>query len=397
MNFAPIVHAGAERIENMVIFRGLHHDPAMRNANDIAQAEEGGRTLIRAFKSHARRLGLTIPEIRFRDGDPQDIGVWARYMQQTITDADGLPVVFCVTGGTKPMALGGVLGAVLGGIEKVRLVHIDDKTLATRFVDGLQMLDAEQNGSIGLEMRVALSSYSEPQDALWRRLQVQAFYRSIADELEEFHRRYLLSESLQKAFIKRTEGLAAGRGYICGAVDASRNEDIAGLLRLFCGLEDCEEVQPGLFEIRHEEISKLLRGGWLEALLYNRAFDLALGRSDVEVAGGLVFRPGGAPEGEIDVALLVRGQLHAIEAKTSWFGDGPATEKTLQQVQNLKHTILGVPGRMLVVNPRLSAGQMRDFKANVEPRAKLLGVEFYLGPSALDDATREMGRLIDGV
>jgi Card1-like, endonuclease domain len=390
VNFAPIVHAGADRIERVVIFRGF--DANKQHPTDVAQAKKSADALRNVVKRHFEDHGRKdfVVTVGKYDGDPERMDVWARHIETLLQKVRETPIVYCMSGGTKLMSR----GVVLGGGDRIKVVHTTGKTLRTQFIEGLNQVDAAQHGVLGLVERLGIQNYRELD---WMaRVQTEIFYRDAAPQIEQFADTYLERPELAGSLNTATEGLWQERPgrkkkSVPGAIDISRTDPDVGpwLRELFGSLDGMpgfKKESDSAFAAETDRAAKLLHGGWLEAYLYNRIRVLARPYNDVEVGANVVCTAGNDPASEIDVALLIGGQLHAIEAKTADLGTEEMSGSTIRQAQNLKTNLLGQPGRIMIVNPRVTRDGAANARGDLLIRARNAGVELYLGVEAVDKA-----------
>ena len=127
---------------------------------------------------------------------------------------------------------------------------------------------------------------------------------------------------------RSTDPVAGGAIRLDGIVNQRARKSCAEALEEIEGLSNrkaVREQQGGRTEMTVPacEATTFMRGGWLEAYLFN-VVRMEFGkRNDVEIAAnlGLAYwknsdRPQDVRIAEIDAAILTKGQLHIVEAKT---------------------------------------------------------------------------------
>ena len=134
-----------------------------------------------------------------------------------------------------------------------------------------------------------------------------------------------------------------------------------------------------------------MSGGWLEALLYVELLAEFRHRNDAVVSTNIYLADRAASEtlAELDVAVLIRGQLHIIEAKTGEMTSGrsgASIDRAFAQADSLKHDLLGNSGKLLIVNPIVTNAPI------VAQRARKGGEELFLGPDAV---ARAVARVVE--
>lgn len=154
-------------------------------------------------------------------------------------------------------------------------------------------------------------------------------------------------------------------------------------------------------EVRKANAIRFLRGAWLEGYLYNKIREAIGERNDVQIAAnlGIAYRKDGGIGkqriSEIDVAIMVRSQLHIVDAKTASLTTKAAREsgeRAFGQIDSVKKAFLGQIGKVLIVNPRDSQGDAQI--GDIDLRARGGGEELFLGHDAVTKAIARVRELV---
>ncbi|HEX5327827.1 MAG TPA: DUF1887 family CARF protein [Acetobacteraceae bacterium] len=406
VNMLPIVHAGLNRVRGVVVFCGA--DPGKPSGDEVAQAVRPARDL-QAIMDELTSGGITEAAGNFRTlyGDSGDIAQWRANMGRVFTefsrpDGSEHPVVFNIKGGTKEMALGGIIGRADDG--RFILVTVRGVPLRVEQVlrDGQVALPAEGR-LLTLKQHLRIYGYMEHQATSpdLPRPELEAWYLGNEERIRGFAEAVLpiaprtagflndkgkdcLPGKNERDFVRQEFGVPRR---LAAAFDALDGFDGFTITRDATGL-------PVSVAVENRHAAKFLNGNWLEAHLFLEIRRAVGGCAGVEIAANLgICEPGKLRAAEFDVAILVRGQLHLIEAKTgemySAVGQQGA-ERSFSQLDSMKRALLGQVGKALIVNPRMTtAGGVLD-------RALRGGEELFLGPDAVTDAMARIVQLVEG-
>jgi hypothetical protein len=176
-NIAPMFHAGVDRIARVVALRGRHDTAA--NIGNAQKPHEEFRRMIRLLADEA---GCAAPGVVTYDGHAEDFGHWATILEKVcaVAEIEALPVVINVTGGTKPMAI----GAMLGGAQRAQFLHVgSDLRPHLISLDG-QMQRLATHGEMNLAAYLLSYGYDDREaDARARK---RSFYGQFEAEIEAF-------------------------------------------------------------------------------------------------------------------------------------------------------------------------------------------------------------------
>lgn len=376
-NIAPMFHAGIDRVARVVALRGRH-----QTASNVGNAQKPHDEFKRMIRLLAEEAGHPALQVSTHDGHAEDFGHWAAVLDRVCNQAqaDNLPVIINVTGGTKPM----VIGAMLGGAQRAQFLHV-----GSDLRPHLISLDGQmQRLSCSGEMNLAayLLSYGYDDRAVGARSRRRLFYEQHEDAIEAFttalirtpHVTKHIRDAYEKAFNKHGEFNGPGLIPYNGGPDGR----FAELIGKLSGITDLELMGDRLRLGGAEAARLALGGGWLEAAMYNRLRRLVADEPTVEVDTGVLLARGQEPEeGELDVALMVGSQLHVFEMKGAL---DVQRARWLQQVGDWKTRLVGPHGIVAVVNP-LARPDDRAIRVQ-QPRALRAGIQFVVGPDALKRA-----------
>lgn len=413
VNVLPIVHAGVERIEKVIVFCGAPN-PNTTDARLQREAILPARRLVETVRSLGREARQP-PGIERLHGDSARLTDWAIHMRAICASAReaGTPVVFNVTGGAKLMAL----GAFMGGDETMLKIYVGGAPLRVEFVTVEGQVEAPRHAEMSLAQYLAL--YGVRERAKARRVNIQRRCLRHREAIRAFAEALYRRPELIRELLTATKGLFHRNDqFVAGRIDrlvlpnkrlftASRHLRTA--LNSWRGVSgvrfgnDRPEV-PGSIDVDEEWMARMLRGAWLEAEIYFALLDACKGRNDVEIAMNVALQFASAKEdnpfsdiGEIDVAVMVRSQLHAIEGKTAGFS-GKASkanaEQSVAQIEALKRHLLGQFGQYIAVNPRETEESLRGGSGDFMSRMESAGIDFALGPKAVETAAQKIARLL---
>lgn len=415
INVLPMVHGGLDRIEEIFIFCGAPSD----NTGDGTLQSEAVDPAHRL-----RRIGvewskgrLPYEKIKVLFGDPNDIATWRAHMSTAGAHAErqGLPILFNIKGGTKEMAIGGVLGTSGRGLQVITV-------RGTPFC--VEAVLSDRQAPFPNDRNLTLDEYLDAYDLTEHnpreRQTLEQLYTENEDRIDELasiilkkldHTRQIAS-ALDVITRPLFRSSAKGRPtFLPGPIDPrtasiskAAADSLARALSKMDGLLGCAAVHDTSgrllkLQITREDSVKFLKGGWLEAYLYNRLRSQLSSRSDVGIVAnlGIGHRRAdgrcGPRVAEIDVGVLVKSQLHIVEAKTASFtakGAKDGGERSLAQIDSVKKQLIGQVGKVLIVNPRDDLQSVGRLGGDIDLRARRGGEELFLGTDAVE-------RLVDRV
>lgn len=404
VNTLPVIYAGADRIARIYVLCGASGldttDP-----REIRDAIDPFHRLELFVKDASAHLPCS-PEVEPLFGDPQRFATWEEHMRD-IREAEqdsGLPIVFALTGGTKPMSIGAMVGAAGAPPDRLRFVFVAGSPLRVEFVEGTRQTDMVRHGRLPLD--VFLEAYGVREIEPVIRREREQSYREHETEIAEFAQGYLrdplksapILNNLIRPLFKEKNEFQVGE---IGLASVSGADHRKRFRQMFAGLPAMpgfERVAQDQFRVTTPEAGLFLQSGWLEAHIFNRIGKLVRGRNDVEIRANLCLTHDRSDLGEIDLAVYIGDQLHIVEAKTLSFS-GPAGQesvgKSLRQIDTLKRLLLAQHGRAWLVNPRETKESATLARGDVIRGARAKGIELVLGSGAIDDLERHISALLD--
>ena len=403
VNILPMVHAGIDRIEELIIFcgaRSLHS----KDANEIAEAIDPANRL-RRNASQWSKGRLSGKRISVFPGDATDIAKWLRHMTAVFErpGAEKLPVIYNVKGGTKEMGLGGAIGAAN---RDFWIVTVTETPVGVQVVrpDGQKPL--ARHGELTLADYLAAYGFIEKDATV--RFAAEAMYAANRDRIATYANRILPKppsnltqmESIMRGLYRIIEPLhdSSGRHFYPGTISAAGVErvvrkEVLGLLEAMDGFLGCRLGPIGdTLDVTQKDALRFMSGGWFEAYLFNQLTTALQGTDGAQLyanlhlahahADGLV----GPDMAELDIVLLVNSQLHIIEAKTSSMTTAAAKrnyESSIAQSHSIQTQLVGQTGKILVCNPRDDEASVRK-EDEIGVRPQRAGRELFLGAGAVD-------------
>lgn len=407
VNALPIVHAGIERVSKIVIFCGAE-DHITKDARLIREVIEPARLLQSAISDFSE--GITVPTECIYE-NAFSLAAWTKHMRAVVKSAssEGLQVVYNLTGGTKIMSIGGLTG----GRNMPTLVYVSGAPLRTEFLVNDQQIEAPRAGELSLRQYLSLYGVKEDladrkqrneQAILFRHHRSQILtFADLMSRAAVFSR--LLRNATDRLFQKNYVSGEPTDIFVRGDIGDVPNGLFEALLKLngIPGFSFNETPEMSL-NVTNERAARFLRGGWLEAALFLSIETECAGRNDVEVANNVAIRFASAPEqtgvrdiGELDVAVMVRSQLHIVEAKTGGFSAKASrenAEQSIAQIDVLKRHLLGQFGRCIAVNPTEQLDTLAGRSGDFVKRAENSGIELALGPTAIADTVAKIRMVV---
>lgn len=404
VNWRPLCHAGLDRVRGVVVFCGASGLGSV-TGDDRAEAIAPMETLVRGL---SERTGgrLTGSAVKVLFGDPNEIGAWRRRMGEVFArfgapEGAPLPIVFNIKGGMTEMKIGGIVGrtdeeqfliVTVRGDQVERVSGSGQRAMANcgpplTLADYLDIYDYKEDSR---------SEFGKSREAL------QAFYCREEARIRQFvavmgrgpgtivpH----LNRMGQACFVPPHDRFEAKTFAKPPPVPDRVFNALAGLDGLV--IERDRTGNPVGCRLETVTAADFFRGQWLEGLLYLDLATALKGRNDVELAANLsiMARDGRDRLAEFDVAIMLRGQLHVIEAKTGRMTSArksEAADRAFTQLDSVKRTLLGQVGKALIVNPCITDAPV------VGERARRGGEEVFLGPDAVAGAVARVKQLAEG-
>lgn len=381
-NIAPIAHAGGpNKVVRAVIFCAA--EEASEDPTDRYQAIEPAERLMTWFRN--RQVDCTV---EYQPTFHENPGHWANCLRRLTQE--GVPVIYNASGGRTLTKI----GALWFPLANMSVVATEGKPIQTQMIQELDgrptLVTPARHGEVGLADYLEISGLREPDETV-RKARQRTYYR-FKGCIEDFGSGLIASGPDP---IRRLNGrllpLSSGNEW---PADVSLPEAIYDLLRPlngYPGVRLNDKARVATFA--DQASAQFASGTWLEALIYNQLRDAFPNHG---VACG-VNLPGGV--GEIDVAMMIRGQLHAIEAKTSDFRAKDQVgnsvrfgkenkRKAVDQIIRLRHNLLGQFGHAWIVNPASNPNE-------VGPMRTQSGATVLVGPKALSDLIDDIMKLVE--
>lgn len=413
VNALPLVHAGIDRIAEVVIFCGAGNAKVI-NPRLRREAIEPAILLESFVRNLAASSDKSSPPISRRYGDAERYSKWGKYLRDVCKDAEerGLRVVYNLTGGRKSMSIGACLGVAGTASGQPIFISVGGAPLRTEFLVGTDQWDTPRHDNLTIEQYLAIYGMTEIERGARERQESyycdhQAAFIAFGDAM------FRCPDQSIPALLRLTRPLWAGDGeFVAGDLDP---QGIYGSAEMKTALTSAfQELMgvPGVsfhaadsprIRVSTRLAGELLSSKWFEAYLFLKLSESLRRRNDVFVGANIRLRysksEGGGPvreRGEIDVALVVHSQLHIVEAKTGTFTSKESygrTEQTMAQMESLKRHLLGQFGRLFIVNPREDARELRKRRGDFVRRAENAGIELILGRDCFGELLKRIGEL----
>lgn len=382
-NAAPIAQAGAHRVAKAYVLVGAP-DKGPWSAQDLRHAIGP----LNDFKSFAQcicdQAGIPPFPIIPIHGHQAHFDHWAKALKQicTETQSDPNPVLFNITSGSKPMAIGGMLGSD----GNVRLLYVDGETARPRFVSPDFADDLlSQHADLNLDQYLAAYGFLETQRE--DRIEGEAFFTRYEQAINRFAHEMRAPAELPRILNGKVGSLYRNEEFVPGEISFRGETERL----IFDALRELRNV-PGIelngrqVRVTSRRAADLLRGGWLEGWLFNCIKRLIGNRDDAKVFANVKAArfDGNEQLPELDVVLLIRSQLHLFEAKTANLGNLAEKhgEKSLRQITSHRHNLIGNYAEVALVNPAANA----TVALESGQRVARAGVDWLVGAPAMSKA-----------
>ncbi|MGD1037078.1 MAG: DUF1887 family CARF protein [Roseiarcus sp.] len=408
VNALPLVHAGLTRVARVEVLVG-----ADERESEELDREGWNEAFLPALNLEwwlTQACAPDPPVVCRHYGNPDSFSVWATHMGAVVERAakDGLTIVFNVSGGRRPMAV----GALIGAAGRAQVIAVAGSSSCVEFIDGLQQREATRQAEMTLDDLLAVYGLAEIDRA--SRIAKQEFYRRHASAIDAAASTFLdwPDREAARAALSVLNGALRGVGgssrfnrKTIPIKDDPQLPPIAPVIRAASEclrpVGDFDARQYGeelLVEFGEPQVAMLLRGQWLEGLIYNRICEWTRGRNDVEVSANVrlahrldefgrtrvIHR--GLELGEIDVALMVRSRLHIIEAKTARFSGRDLKDQTarsFEKIGRIRQLLQKQFGACVIVNPRETKESLMR-SGDFPTRAADAGVSLLFGDDVMN-------------
>jgi hypothetical protein len=388
----PLIDAGRSRVARIVQFIGA---ATGERQNTRDQREAAGPA--RQFSDWvANTFGSHPPKIDPRHGDAQVIEDWVKHALEVCSQgSDELPVVMNITGGTTPMKLG--MLTVRSPHRRLVLVH--GSPLRTEFIVDRNQFVAPTHGELSLAEYLGLYGLHELPEHNAERIRYEAIVDKFEDQIRHFSKRLLggggrVAEHFRREvddLFDRKNNDRFKPGFL-----SRHNGVIRNLVEVLDGWPGIRLDPDGGCFVETEAAGRFLRGRWLEAYLFLMLRSRYAGWNGVEVATGVRLQylsstTHVAELGELDVAVMIGGQLHAIEAKTGTLSSRLQSgkfEQSVAKVEQLKRKLMSQHGQYMICATAEDASSVRH--GDFGKRCADAGIALFLGPIAPEQAVDAM-------
>lgn len=400
-----------ERVKGILILVGMS-DPVNPSENDRMQAQEPAERFARAAVS------LGYPRPKLISGKTASFECWVKPLVQWMEEVPDktVPVIFNVTGGTKPMNFGGAQGLRnglgLGGNLQPRIVYVDRGHAL--YEQGALPEARRALPELALEDFLAMHGYAEPRESRSRRLvhQETALARKAVtlriwhelqnDQKFQVNLLPLLADAILNSRKKKIEG---GSGISMRRADldsvlygkTKRPEIFKRIINKLC-LLCSREVGASLWirSLKGEtlecssDFTKWLGGQWVEELAFIKVHQVIAAKGlDAEAVhlGVRLHRVDGngqalgEPDRDFDVAFVAKGQLHVIECKTGAFPKAADRQALIKYLMAVRQEVSGLHGLVGLLHPR----EAIKLGGAHERIAQDHGLSFWQGSAALKE------------
>lgn len=382
VNIAPAVQAGLGRIAGLVVGQGKS-EPNRSTLTDRAQAEAPTQAILDFF---ATKVPLASDRMKVWSGHGDLVSPWTGMIDAAVALARkvGAPaVVFNLSGGRKPMTLGGFLAAIQGSYDlPVAMLTVGHNMFTLRLVTirpggGVNERPLPAMAHMTLEQYLDMYALepSEPNRGPNRIARIE----NRSDALD------VIAGNLGDADLKDDLGILNDRlaqnPALPATVSFPRNRPREITRRLFGQLPGVA-VQGTEVSINDHVDADLLRGFWLEALCLHSVTSALSGKPGVEIRPGFGFRRVGAAqeESEFDLLVFSRDRLALVECKA--ITTVRPLREAINKLAQYRQQLSGIAGHAWIVAPFLNDDQLNRYGLLDQARAGK--VDILRGPQAVE-------------
>lgn len=393
VNIVPMVNAGAGRVVGMAILVGLSNPDKPTNgdrSNALLPAErlrDYGRSI----------LGLDDKNMIILKGRTEYFSDWTDAFGKAAGLAKALnaAIVYNITGGSKPQAVGALLGqpADRDGSPAVSVISFghDRQTRQLRIGASGQLSEELLPVTEGMTLDTFLLSVGfKENDSEGRKhnqtlidknhLAADAMEKQIAETSPALLRR------LFAAFYKQVYNRDYRKDFTVNVASDCMDFFRPAIARL----DKTHIENGGSISIGSRFDLEFLQGKWLEHVIYRRVTKLLAGRNDTEVACGVRFGSGrgGNDFSDFDLAVVAGDRMDLVEAKAYITAKG--LHEAIAKLAHYREAVGGHAGAAWIVAPLLSKDQVSG--AGMQTHAKDAGIGLLYGNTALDDLDNALKR-----
>lgn len=390
-NFAPMFHAGLDRIAGLVILRGV-------KISDTPSPAERREALDPASRLRAwalRELRLPPEHVIMCGGDPDRATPWSEGALRAARLAEQVnaEVMLNLTGGRAATTFGALL-AWPREAQPPHVYHVSGEPLQAWMIEkdgsGLHETPLPAAAHLDLATRLYINGVEEPRDSGREGIEA-AFLKERHLAMSVFDD--TMTSSGFGAIRTINARLARWQAGAPAQMPLTDGEHSAFGRFLRCApLPDCI-LEPHALRLGSEASLRYFKGGWLEAYVYNLVMD-ELGNDPANCVGcnlRLAYQQSNADLGEIDVFLMKRDQLHIIEVK-AYTGTGKGVlDGAISKLSSIKRQLIGQQGQGWLVVPLLNDHSLE--KGDYIRRAKEAGISLLNGRNAMNRLRQDLKRL----
>jgi hypothetical protein len=382
----------SDRVAGVVVMLGLSeraldgsptpHDEKMREAAE------------RLSLQSEHEVGLERDRIAVVEGRADFLEDWTGVMavaSRLAADESTPAIVLNISPGTKPMALGALLGhdRKMSALKLISISHNQVTSLIEFGTGGPRTAPLPRKGGEGFAAFLEASGFFEPDAAARRDLTDWSLGQlgavAVLDRLP--HGQKTASIRAMQGALHNLGEIFRGEHYKPQIVTpAHRNEQgLEAARAIMRATDEVEDRGDGSFTVQTDRAFGFLKGKWLEVLVYNKV-RRALKGSGCEVMMGVEVARGTRSnasnvDGEIDVAVFRNGRLVAVECKA--VSDGRGQHGAMLKLSSYRTELCGRTTPCFVVAPLLYTGHpidhMRERAEQLHDTATDLNVTPLLG------------------
>lgn len=376
-NRAPLRHAGSVRgrVKGVLILKGI----ADRKHPTLTEEQDVIGTAKVLWEIATGEVGLEPDDVQFFQENPHRLDAWTGAMEKAAQMAgDDATIAFNITGGTKQMTLGTLLGHRAGmpklilvskpNVGPVQLIHHDGQRLDT--VTLPFAADDTLKDFLACHRRFEIDPDARKRTELWRLDQMRAVEFLVGRRMGE---RAQIIDSINQGIPNEQKWNQPWHPF--RFAPARKKGLVPDATFEFAGMVDGLRTQGGEIIVESRDADRFLRCGWLETLCFRKVRD-ALADTDAEVIMGLELTPlrnrqrnAPAAEREIDVAVFWKDVLLSIECKSGFALHKP--EDVLCNLDDARVTFSGRSAATFVALPIINPDMnfVPDTRARAADRA----------------------------
>lgn len=375
-NRAPLRHAGSvpDRLKGVLILEGIA-DPKTPTATE---KQDVIATAVVLRKIAIDEMGLEPENVQTFKENPHRLDAWTGAMEEAAKMAgNDAAIAFNITGGTKQMTLGTLLGhrsempalhlVSKPNVGQVQLVRFGGQGLETAMLPF--SADDTLKNFLASHGRFEIDPEKRKEVEKWRLAQMAAVGFLVGKRMGE--RARIIASIGRGIPTEQTRNRTWQPFIFAPKHDIGVPDTTFTFANKIEGLETSEDK----IHVKTQNADRFLRCGWLETLCFKKVRD-ALKGTDAEVVMGLEMaalrqsrRNARKAEREIDVAVFWKDQLLCIECKSGGALFGP--EEALRSSDDARVTFSGRAGAAFMALPGVNPNgdHVPDILARAADRA----------------------------